>query len=146
MAADRAIAYHQLQAASFPTGGGGNPVPGAAWNKTCFDPLGSNARYLGDLNAPPGYALPDGIINTTDLFLLKNYVRSGDPSGATPSPIPVGPPMPFNGVTHVGQAGSRPCADFNGDSLVNETDLHLLEKYLRGYLFWLPTHPLPPPL
>lgn len=139
VAGDRGMAYHRIMAASFP----GNTVypTAAAWNRRCYDPFGG-VRYLGDVNTSPltgvtPLVAADGMVSVEDLRILKNYIRSGDSGGAGPN---------AGQVTHVSVAGSGflPCSDLNGDSMVNETDLHIMEKVMRGYLYWLPVNPPAP--
>lgn len=69
---------------------------------------------------------PNGSVDMADLVILKNYLRSGDLSG-TCSNLMIGD-----------GAGTPGCADLNQDSLVDEIDLSIFEKVLRGYLWSLP--------
>ncbi|MGZ3696836.1 MAG: dockerin type I domain-containing protein [Bdellovibrionota bacterium] len=115
---DQALAYHRvIQPANFP--GPANPVPNpASWNQQCF-----GGALMGDVSNPA-----DGTVDLSDLLILKNYLRSGDWTGSSRK-IFVGTGAPNYG-----------CADLNGDGLVNEIDLNIMEKMLRGYLYWIPTH------
>lgn len=137
VAADPAIAYHSvLSPSTFPGVGVAPNSPAATWNRRCFDPAGGAARYLGDFESTASAPGPNLRISVSDLLLFRNYIRSGDWSGAGTSATT---------VTYVGISGALPCGDLNGDAQVNEVDLHILEKVMRGYLYWLPTHTLPPP-
>lgn len=109
--ADRSIAYHRLENIGI--------YPVAGWGRAC-----NSGRNLGDLKSLPAAS---STIDMRDLAILKNYLRSGDYSGSS-STILIG-----------GGAPETACADLNQDRMVNEMDLALLEKALRGYLHYLPT-------
>lgn len=91
----------------------------------------------GTINDPAAYGLnacqgstlgdltQDGVIDVRDILVFRNYLRSGSTAGSTTSTLLGGP-----GIS---------CADFNNDALVDEIDLSILEKALRGYLHTLPT-------
>lgn len=119
---DRAIAYHtQGEAGSF---------SGSLPPQLCY-----GGRMLGDLKYAGADALdgcpnptPNSRVSIQDVILLRNYLRSGDAAGSCHPVL-------------VGDAASRGCADLNSDGLVNESDLHILEKFMRGYLYWIPTNP-----
>jgi len=115
---DQAIGYHSIVSPSlFPLGS--STVINPDTNIFCG---GYSCSALGPQR--PGDINFDSIINVTDLLILKNYLRSGDMSGAGAGAGSI----------------SRCVADLNRDALVNETDLGILEKALRGYLYWLPAH------
>lgn len=85
------------------------------------------AFRFGDISATAcGPDTPNGSIDVADIVILKNYLRSGDISGSCTTLM-------------IGDgAGTPGCADLNQDSMVDETDLSILEKVLRGYLWSLP--------
>lgn len=123
-ALDAAVSYHRLQnLASFPTADHSIGL--------CF-----GGRRMGDLNlsgsatcSAPG--IGDSQVDVTDLELLRNYLRTGESTGTCLSILQ-------------GNSLTAGCADLNGDQLVNEIDLGLLEKLLRGYINTIPvTRPLP---
>ncbi|MEK7690448.1 MAG: hypothetical protein AAB425_05445 [Bdellovibrionota bacterium] len=115
VAGDRAVAYHSItDPANYPTGG---------ITKSCY----AGARYLGDLDTEDTSctALTDASlrdrIDLKDYIILRNYLRSGDLAGSCSTVM----------------VGATPCADFNSDTKVNESDLNILGKNLRGYLNYL---------
>jgi hypothetical protein len=112
--------FHQVTAPqSFPKDATGNVDP------TSWDSQGSH-----QCSAPNrlGFLTGSGKIDVSSLLVLRNYLRSGDLTSA----VPLSPPS--------SSFDPRSCADFDGDGLVNEVDLAILEKYLRGYIYSLPTH------
>jgi len=122
VASDRAVSYHRiLDPPNFAFGtttvvSPDDTIWGAA-GKKCFD-----TRYFGDLTSAV-----DSQVCLGDLAILKNYLRSGDFAGSSTDIL-------------IGAGGVDGCADFNSDGLVNEIDLNILEKVLRGYIYWLPSH------
>lgn len=136
VAADSAISFHEVSVmSSFP---GTYVTPGGlaapARLSTKCNPV-MTGRLLGNLKVPflpPPAAAPtcpvvppapaSGTIDIDDVIALKNYLRSGDTSSGTCSNVVLA------------------CGDLNNDGLVDEMDVNVLEKVLRGYLYWLPVH------
>lgn len=116
---NRAIAYHTIsQPANFSQGTSGAVVPDVAiWGgaRTCIA-----GKFIGDIDG-------NGSVDPNDLILLKNYLRSRDRSGIA-------------ATTFIGDGTNWGCADINSDKIVDETDLNGLEKALRGYSYWIPSH------
>lgn len=84
-------------------------------------PANCQGNLMGDMDG-------DGFVNVKDLTLFRNHIRSGDRTGfETPLLIDDGFPTTYE------------CIDFNRDRLINEVDLGILEKILRGYLYRIPT-------
>jgi hypothetical protein len=92
-------------------------------------------RMQGDVTVEPSSvaqtgAPPAGVdrnVDVADLWILRSYLRSGESSSWNRQLI--------QGVP---SSGSRACGDVNLDGEISEADLGLLEKKLRGYLYWLP--------
>lgn len=128
-ATDSAVAYHDVyKIKSFP-GAYPAPVGFAQPGVAC---AAVPARNLGNIKVqslappnPPTSCAPvpapaSDSLNIDDIIALKNYLRSQDTAGTCLT--------------------LTACADVNKDGLVDETDLSILEKVLRGYLYWLPVH------
>jgi len=87
----------------------------------------ASGGFFGDLRGPASNPTqPDGEIGVDDLHALKEFLRNGTSEFVPVSSI-VGDGHQFYG-----------CGDLNLDWQVNELDLGILEKQLRGYLFWVP--------
>ncbi len=150
VATNALTSYHQVDLGSYPTNSvysGMTPLSGGgSWASSCW-----NGRRRGELDyrvssfpnpppviAPPndeytacpgGRAVAAGARNVSpmDLAALRNYVRSGDPRGSCT--------LAFVGTGPGANAG---CADLNADGVVDSTDVGIMEKQLRGYLYWSP--------
>mgnify|MGYP007063367445 CR=1 FL=1 len=114
VASDQAIAFHTLD------------DPSVFSKETCDGGL-RNKGDLNDVNASLGTAecpknQTDSTIDVIDLMIFKNYLRTGRPNGSCETSI----------------LASNECTDLNNDGITNETDLNLLEKTLRGYIYLLP--------
>jgi hypothetical protein len=75
---------------------------------------GTNTSYLADFDG-------DGWIDLPDLIGFSHWMRT------------------YEFYNNTVNANYSACGDLNGDGVVNDTDLGILEKYMRGYLYWLPT-------
>jgi hypothetical protein len=116
------------QTGSFPCGTGqGDAAISYLQINANTGPACNGGRKPGDLNGACGSA-PDGFIDMQDVILLRNYLRSADASGTCVAT------MIGNG------AANSACADLNLDGRVDEIDLNILEKVLRGYIQAVPTH------
>ncbi len=97
------------------------------------------ASQRGNLNTGAGL-----FIDIFDLTILKTYLRSG---GVLESSQAIIEGLPIGGLPGPGAVFGdgnvifpQACADLNRDGRINETDLNIMEKYLRGYINWLPVH------
>jgi hypothetical protein len=61
-----------------------------------------------------------------DLLILRNYLRTAETAGSC-------------GALLAGTRDCSSCADLNQDGQVNDIDLGVMEKALKGYLYWVPT-------
>jgi hypothetical protein len=128
---DPEIAFHRIDTpAAFPTG-----VNQLAGVQTCVGGLGGRVRGQVKLAAgaactpaPPfgncvggACAAAPNTVTIDDVVTLKNYLRSGDWAGSCSNILTA-------------------CGDLNNDGVVDEMDLNILEKVLRGYLYWIPVH------
>ena len=114
MASDPGIAFHRINTPA--------AFPDAAGVGSC----GAN-RY-GDIACGEGLATTDGRITLDDWTVLRNYLRSGSLAGAeTAAGVLCNPSYPI-------------CADLNQDRLINEADLSVMTKFMRGYIHRLPAH------
>jgi len=82
---------------------------------TSSDPAGSFSTAgqnvcLGDVNG-------DSTVGPGDVLLLRNYLRSAEISTGT-------------SLTNID------CTDMNNDGLIDEIDLNILQKSLKGYLYY----------
>lgn len=112
--------FHQVAAPqTYPKDTTGNVEPNA-WDSQGTHQCAAPNRL--------GFLAGTDKIDVSSLLVLRNYLRGGDLTSA----IPLSPPS--------STLAPRSCADFDGDGLVNEVDLAILEKYLRGYVYSLPTH------
>lgn len=59
-----------------------------------------------------------GTLNSDDRILMMNYVRSGVTTGGTSGTV------------------DTTCADLNRDGLFNEIDLNIMDKTLKGYMYF----------
>ncbi len=119
---DRSIAYHRITTpGTFPGGSAASPDTSiwGAGGRRCGP---GSARAIGDVTATAG------TLDVYDLVVLQTYLRSGDVRGSGGSSV------------LVGAAGVTACGDLNNDQLVDERDLNIVEKILRGYLYWTPSH------
>lgn len=110
-ASDAAIAYHQIDPHSF-------PIPSCGGT-------GSTGVAGGAIGGTSSYGIVDSldqVINVPDLIVLRNYLRSGQTEGS------------------VGEFVIKECADVNQDGMLNEIDLNLIEKLLRGYINYIPVY------
>ena len=122
-----AVSYHLIDSPNgFPNSGTtAAPYDSDTWYGAlrCGD-----GRNFGDLRGSdlnPSQA--DGEVGVDDLHALRDYLREGTTPFA-PESVIIG-----NGSTQYG------CGDLNLDWQVNEVDLGILEKVLRGYLLWVPS-------
>ncbi|HTL12508.1 MAG TPA: dockerin type I domain-containing protein [Bdellovibrionota bacterium] len=126
------VAYHSiLNAPEWPV-----PSPAAQDQlKTC-----RGNRRVGSVDTLD--CAKSDVINVADLWVLRNYIRNGLPAGTcTDLMLPIGTsgvacPCASGGASAT--VGS--CGDLNGDGHVDEVDLNILEKILRGYLNTSPVH------
>lgn len=102
-------------------------VSAASGTGVCF-----GSRKRGDLNnnsadcTSPG-TTGDNQVGVNDLRILREYLRSGVIQRSCAAILEgTGDPR-------------TSCADLNRDGLVNEQDLNIMEKFLRGYLPEIPT-------
>jgi hypothetical protein len=79
--------------------------------------VGAETHFFGSLKGGAFFVPTAQTAEVQDLIYLKNYLRSGETDGGF---VPA-------------------AADMNLDGKVDELDLGLLEKFLRGYLSALPT-------
>jgi hypothetical protein len=89
------------------------------------------ARRLGDVPISPIYdpASDNGVVNALDYAVLTQYLQQRDANWLT-------------STTALNPSGTSPsCGDLNLDDRLDELDRTLLLKYLRGYLYRIPTHP-----
>jgi len=96
----------------------------------CVDTSGpTGSRYLGDL--PLSSTLDNGtaIIQALELSALKQAIQTGNFNWlATPNSLTPSVDFPS-------------CGDLNLDGQVNSIDIHLFEKWLRGYIYRVPVGP-----
>jgi len=126
VAQNPAVSYHIIDSPDvFPNAGTtAAPYETQTWygGSRCGD-----GRHFGDLRgADLTPSEPDGKVGVDDLHTLRDYLRDGTTPFASESVI-IG-----NGSSLYG------CGDLNLDWQVNEVDLGILEKALRGYLLWVP--------
>jgi hypothetical protein len=95
-------------------------------------PCSSDAnRFLGDIPIKAIYddEVDAGLINALDYSVLTQYLQQHDTNWLVET-------------TSLDATPVRPgCADLNLDGQLDETDRNILLKYLRGYIYRLPTHP-----
>lgn len=132
---DAGVAYHWItNAQQYPANSRyiGMPAPANCTNnwlrgQVAYWPGLNDPLTLCDLGSRPtsnGQATSVGI---NDLMALRNYIRSGDPRGTCQAIV-------------AGSGGTPGCGDLNGDGVIDVQDVGLLEKYLRGYVYWIPAH------
>ena len=79
-------------------------------------------RYRGD-----AHSNVEGAIDVLDLRTLAGFIRQYDTTSNVVAPL-----------DSDNLVSRQNCGDLDGDQRVTERDLGLLEKFLRGYLQWLP--------
>lgn len=77
--------------------------------KQCRDPVSGIFTIRGSIDSNTGTT------SRTDVFVLQHYLRSADTSGTD---------------------AYRECLDMNADGQTNDVDLNVLQKSLKGYLFY----------
>ncbi|MCC7441220.1 MAG: hypothetical protein IT285_06295 [Bdellovibrionales bacterium] len=94
-------------------------------------PACSGGRRVGNVDTL-GCPAVTNRVDVTDLHILRNHIRSGALAGTCEGLLATG-----GGPCPAGCAAGPParsCGDLNADLLVDEIDLNILEKILRGYL------------
>jgi hypothetical protein len=96
----------------------------------CQSAVGST-RYLGDIPISTTYDDTNDAneVNALDLSVLTQFLQQRDSSWLETAT-----------ALDAGSTGPS-CADVNLDGEVNELDRNLLQKWLRGYLYRIPTNP-----
>lgn len=109
----------------------GNPL---SWDSGhAYHTINSSTRS-SDVKSPVSASGNFGVFSTAprvgpvDLVLFRNYLRSGERDGLIPASAGPGNPDPFAEI-----------ADLDLDGRVDERDLGIMEKFLRGYLYSVPT-------
>lgn len=111
-ASDPTVAFHRVTSpATFPDATGVGDCGGLRF---------------GDLACAEGLSTTDGAITLDDWLVLRNHIRTGSNLGAADA----------TGV--LCNPSFSQCADLNQDGLVNEIDLGVMTRFMRGYIYRLP--------
>ena len=128
-----AIAFHDIsgtQLANFPSCNGNRRIGDITNTFTYSGSPPCTDDPLTPLNECCDDVGNDGIddrIDLADLMILKNYLQNGTNTGSCPT------------ILEGTGATNSSCADLNRDGVVNDPDLTIMEKLLRGYISCIPT-------